>query len=809
MALEKYKQKRNFTKTPEPEGKKHTGQKYSFVIQKHAASRLHYDFRLELDGVLLSWAVPKGPSLDPAEKRLAVHVEDHPIEYQDFEGIIPEGEYGGGSVIIWDRGTWQPHPENIQEAYKKGRFGFDLFGEKLQGGYTLFRIRAKNPREKGDNWLLVKKADELARPKSDITTERPQSVVSGLKVEEIGDSQPKVWRSNRGTFPTDVGPELATLVAEAPEGADWIYEIKLDGYRSLAYVEQGASQLVSRTGNDWTATLPSLAKAVTRLPVKSAIFDGEIVALAENGKSDFQKLQNAFGENREKELYYYLFDVLFLDGKDLRDTPLLERKTLLKKLFAKVPAASALRYSEHFEGSGKKVFASACKLGVEGIIAKKKDSLYLSKRTKDWLKVKCLQRGTFIIGGYTDPEGARKDLGALLVGRRDPDDPETLIYAGKVGTGFTQKMLKEVGGKLAKLKQKTSPFSEASPAGKKGVHYVEPKLLAEIGYAEMTEEGKLRHPAFLGLVEPGTKKTASPKAAPAVKAAVSVKLTNPDRVLYEKDQVTKKQLAEYYEMIAPWMLPHVARRPMMLMRVPDGKKKGSFFQKHVMPGMPKSMKTVEIEQGTGKKQTIYLDSPEGLASLAQISALEAHTWGTHIEHFELPDVLVFDLDPDEKIPFAQVREGAIAVRDLLLKLGLTSFVKTTGGKGLHVVAPIVPSIDWDRAKTLTGAIAGVMVKQDPKRYLDVMTKAKRTGKIFIDYFRNGRGATFIAPYSTRARERPTLAMPISWEELPKIERADMFTIFDMEKRMKALGEDPWAEMLTLEQRPSARSEAAA
>lgn len=807
MALEKYKEKRNFAKTPEPAGEAQPGQKYSFVIQKHAASRLHYDFRLELDGVLLSWAVPKGPSLDPAEKRLAVHVEDHPVEYRDFEGIIPAGEYGGGSVIIWDRGRWQPHAEDVQEAYKKGRLGFDLFGEKLHGAFTIFRIRAKNPREKGDNWLLVKKADEHAQEtaKGDILVERPESAVSGLTVEEIGSAQPKVWRSNRGTFPTDVEPELASLVPESPEGPEWVYEIKLDGYRSLAYVENGATQLVSRTGNDWTSSLPNIAAACARLRAKSAIFDGEIVALAESGKSDFQLLQNAFGESRTQQLYYYLFDLLFLDGKDLRETPLIERKTLLKALLEKQPPQGTLRFSEHFEGSGKKIFASACKLGVEGIIAKRKDSLYVGKRTRDWVKVKCLQRGAFVIGGWTEPEGARKDLGALLVGRRD--EHGALIYAGKVGTGFTQKKLSELGAMLAKLEQKTSPFGESTPARKKGVHFVEPSLVAEVSYAEMTDDGILRHPSFLGLEGDAPKAAKAPAKEAAKK--IAIKMTNPDRVFYEADQVTKKQLAEYYETIAPWMLPHVANRPMMLMRVPDGKKKNAFFQKHVMPGMPPSMKTVEIEQGTGKKETIYINEPEGLVSLAQIGALEAHTWGCHIDHVEQPDLLVFDLDPDEKIPFSQVREGAIAVRDLLVKIGLKSFVKTTGGKGLHVVAPIIPSIDWDRAKNMTGAIAAIMVKQDPKRYLAIMTKAKRTGKIFIDYFRNGRGATFIAPYSTRARDRPTLAMPLSWEELPKIERADAFTLFDIEKRMKAVGADPWAEMLTLKQKPSPPSEEAA
>lgn len=846
MALEKYKKKRNFSKTPEPAGQVFETRadpqvsgaapgpgedgaprpasfaKFSFVIQKHAASRLHYDFRLELDGVLLSWAVPKGPSLDPAEKRLAAHVEDHPIEYQDFEGIIPEGEYGGGTVVVWDRGTWIPK-DNPQEAYKRGRMSFQLEGQKLKGGFSLFRITRGKGKE--DNWLLVKKNDEFARATKDgdIVVERPESVMTGRTVEEVAQNKDRTWRSNRGreeaqaaakeiAIPEDakeapmpgvdeLSPELATLVEEAPEGANWVYEIKLDGYRTLAFIKGGEVHLISRTGKDWTQPLEPIAEACADLGAQTAIVDGEVVAFAENGTTSFQNLQNSFGEGKVDQLAYYLFDLIYLDGRDLRELPLLERKKLLSELMSGLPKKHKLRYSEHFKGNGHKIFTSACKLGVEGIIAKRADSAYLSKRTKDWVKVKCTKRQELIIGGYTDPEGSRSGIGALLVGVRDEKTDE-LVYAGKVGTGFTKKSLEEMAEKLSALEIEESCFDRGGPTKRtKGIHFVEPKLIAEIAFAEWTQEGILRHPSFQGLrTDKSAAEVVREAPAPAeVALPAEVKLTNPDRVLYENPSITKKQIAEYYAAIADYMLPHVSERPLMIVRCPEGMKKACFHQKHAMPGMHKAIKLVEIEESDEVKQTLYVDDVAGLVALAQMSALEIHTWGARIDKVEKPDLLVFDLDPDENLELDRLKDAAIAVRNILLELNLKSFVKTTGGKGLHIVAPISRTLSWDKAKAMTAFIADEMVRRDPNKYLATMTKAKRAGKIFVDYFRNGRGATFVAPYSTRARPGATVAMPISWDELPELKATNMYTIANAPERMRALGKDPWAELLTVKQ----------
>lgn len=827
MPLEKYKQKRDFSKTPEPEGKAHTFEKFSFVIQKHAASRLHYDFRLELDGVLLSWAIPKGPSLDPAEKRLAAHVEDHPIEYQDFEGIIPQGEYGGGTVVVWDRGTWVPK-DNPQDAYKKGRMSFQLEGHKLKGGFSLFRISRGKGKE--DNWLLVKKNDEFARPTKDgeITVERPESVMTGRTVEEVAENKDRTWRSNRGREeaqaaakkisipeaakeapmpkPEELTPELASLVEEAPEGSKWVYEIKLDGYRTLAFIKGGEVHLISRNGKDWTEPMEPIAEACADLGAQTAIVDGEVVAFAANGTTSFQNLQNSFGEGKVDQLAYYLFDLIYLDGRDLRELPLLERKKLLAALMAGLPKKHKLRYSEHFQGNGKKIFTSACKLGVEGIIAKRADSVYLSKRTKDWVKVKCTKRQELVIGGYTDPEGSRSGIGALLVGVRDAESGE-LVYAGKVGTGFTEKSLRELAEKLSALEIEASSFDRGGPAApSKGVHFVEPKLIAEIAFAEWTHEGILRHASFQGLrIDKSAKEVVREEAAPAEPSLPApglpeeVKLTNPDRLLYEDPAITKKQIAEYYAAVAEYMLPHIRERPLMIVRCPEGMKKTCFHQKHAMPGMHKAIKLVEIEESDEMKQTLYVDDVAGLVALAQMSALEIHTWGAHIDKVEKPDLLVFDLDPDENLELARLKDAAIAVRDILLELNLKSFVKTTGGKGLHVVAPIARTLSWDKAKAMTAFIADEMVRRDPNKYLATMTKAKRAGKIFVDYFRNGRGATFVAPYSTRARPGATVAMPLTWDELPSLEATNMYTIANAPARMRAIGVDPWAELLTIKQ----------
>jgi bifunctional non-homologous end joining protein LigD len=519
MGLAEYKKKRDFAKTPEPAGAEQRSGRFGFVIQKHAATRLHYDFRLELDGVLKSWAVPKGPSLDPNEKRLAAHVEDHPVEYADFEGIIPEAEYGGGTVIVWDRGTWVPHGDP-REGYAKGRFSFDLRGEKLQGSFSLFRMKSRSGggRREEDNWLLVKKKDEFAKPlaEGDILVERPESVVTGRSLDQVAEEKDRTWRSNKNrkkapklelprgakktAMPAELKPELATLTEEPPSGPGWIYEIKLDGYRTLAFIKGGEIRLISRTGKEWTGPLEPIAAACADLGVENAILDGEVVAFAGDGTTSFQRLQNAFGEGRAGELAYHLFDLIHLDGRDLRGLPLIERKALLRALMERLPKKHKLVFSEHFEGDGRRIFENACKLGVEGVIAKKKDSVYLSKRTRDWLKIKCFRRQELVIGGYSDPEGSRTGIGALLVGYHDPARDGALIYAGKVGTGFTQESLAELARRLARLERKSSPFT-GGPKPKAGIHFVQPKLVAEVAFSEWTDGGHLRHPSFQGLRE--------------------------------------------------------------------------------------------------------------------------------------------------------------------------------------------------------------------------------------------------------------------------------------------------------------------
>ena len=781
MSLERYHEKRHFRRTPEPRGRvEKSAEGFSYVIQKHAASHLHYDFRLELDGVLLSWAVPKGPSLDPRDKRLAMQVEDHPVEYGGFEGTIPKGEYGGGTVMVWDRGSWEPEGDPRKD-YARGRLTFTLHGEKLHGKWHLVRT-ASDPQGR-KRWLLFKGADDEAR-RSDgtITEDMPASALTGRSLDEIAADADATWHSKdppkkkRTTHepPPAIAPELATLVKEPPEGDEWLHEVKLDGYRILAHLARGKATLYSRNAKDWTERIPQIARAVARLGAKSALLDGEVVALRDDGVSDFQLLQNSLGDS-DVPLAYFVFDLLELDGEDLRGQPLERRKERLAALLA---PRGAVRLSEHVVGGGAKVYANACKLGLEGIVSKRRDAPYREGRGRDWLKIKCGARQEFVIVGWTDPRNTREDFGALLLAVRKG---KKLVYVGKVGTGFTAESLASIAPKLRALATREPPL--AHPPRERGVHWIQPKLVCEIAYGSMTNDGMLRHASFQGLRQ-------DKAAADIVLERPAPRVSNEDKILFPESGVRKGDIAEYFERVADWMLPHVAGRPLMLVRCPNGISR-CFVQKHVKEHLPEAV--VGVEVGDVEPHVAVRDAA-GLLGLAQAGVIEVHTWGAHEDDIEHPDLLVFDLDPDPSVDWKATIAAARLLRERLASVGLESFVKTTGGKGLHVCCAIEKTLDRDPAKDFTRQIAHAVVREDPAHFIATMTKARRKGKIFIDYFRNGRGATFIAPYSPRARPGAPVAMPLDWDELSPKLRPDHFTVRNAMKRLDALRSDPWEKL---------------
>jgi len=807
MGLRQYKEKRDFRRTSEPAGRVHPREAFSFVVQKHHARRLHYDFRLEFGGVLKSWAVPKGPSLDPREKRLAAHVEDHPLEYAGFEGVIPEGQYGAGKVIVWDRGTWVPVGDPA-EGYRAGRLKFRLEGSKLRGGWMLVRMRARDPGEGDKNWLLIKERDEHAAT-TDITRERPESVLG-----ETG--PPRVWHSNRGgggvrrrparakaapgrsdAIPEILEPQLATLGDRTPDGPEWVHEIKFDGYRVLCRIEGVDVRLTTRHGKDWTASFPTLARAARQLPARDAVIDGEIVVLDDRGVSSFQALQNALGRGREKEILYYAFDLPYLDGRDLRACPLVERKEALARLLRKAPGT--IRFTEHVEGGGRVFFERACDLALEGVVSKRRDAPYRSGRSRDWLKTKCLGRQEFVIGGFTEPEGTRSGFGALVLGVHDARG--RLSYVGRVGTGFTDETLEDLRARLEKLERDTTPF-ENPPAGAaaRGVRWVEPKLVAEVAFSGWTDDRIVRHARFEGLREdkPAVEvrlERAERPASPAPEAFAGVTLTHPDRVLFPEQGITKRDLAEFYASISDWILPHLAGRPLSIVRCPEGHDQECFYQKHANPGTPDVVRRVRIREGTGTVRGVgtylYIDGLPGLIALVQMGVLELHPWGSRVEALERPDRMTLDLDPAPDVPWARVVETAVAMRARLAEIGLASFVKTTGGKGLHVVAPFLARHSWDDVKEFSRAVAQEFVRAAPDRFVATMTKSKRAGKIFLDFFRNTRGATAVAAYSTRARAGAPVSTPLTWEELARVEGGNAFTVETLPARLARLRADPW------------------
>jgi len=846
MALERYRKKRDFSITPEPAGKvgKRRSRGLSFVVQKHAATRLHYDFRLELNGVLLSWAVPKGPSLDPNVKRLAMHVEDHPLQYGDFEGVIPPKQYGSGTVMVWDRGTWTPKTDP-EEGYAKGRLKFELDGEKLKGGWNL--VRSHGGKYGGDkSWLLIKESDEYARLGSDalVTEDQPTSVTTARTLEEIAAAGDRVWHSNKSVaanvkagavrrrkakptvklaklegsreaaMPKMIEPQLATLMKAPPAGPAWVHEIKYDGYRMLCRIADGEARMASRSAKDWSRAFATIARALEQLPVESAWLDGEVVVLDDKGRSSFQALQNALSESDGASMSFFAFDLLYLNGIDVRGAALVDRKKLLKKLFEDVPGL--LRYSEHFAAPGGAFLENVCGLGLEGMVSKRGDLPYQSGRTTSWQKIKCQRRQEAVIGGFTDPEGSRYGFGALLLGVYEPDG--RLRYSGKVGTGFNDASLKDLTGKLEALQQKTSPFHNP-PRGAEArrAHWVKPVLVAEIEFTEWTDDGTLRHPSFQGLREdkPATevireretevaaKEDSSAKTpaaattrkkapvADSANAIAGIVLTNPDKVLYPEAGFTKRDLAVYYATIGEWMLPHLEKRPLTLVRCPNGWEK-CFYQKNADSSTHEAISRVKVDT-TG---TLYMtaDSVSALVALLQMGVLELHPWGSREPKLGYPDRIIFDLDPDESVSWADVKQAVQIVRTLLDSIGLPAFLKTTGGKGLHVVVPIKPTVEWEQVKGFTKAVAELLERTFPDRFTSKLLKVSRHGRIFIDYLRNAEGATAVGPYSLRAKANAPVATPIAWSELTKDVRYAHFNVQTVPQRLARMKSDPWKDL---------------
>lgn len=813
MTLKKYHTKRDFKKTPEPKGKVIKSKNNLFIIQKHAASHLHYDFRLELHGVLLSWAVPKGPCLDPSVKRLAMHVEDHPVEYGSFEGVIPKGQYGGGTVMLWDKGTWESQDENPTKAYQKGSMTFRLNAVKLHGLWKLIRMHGDDK-----TWLLFKIKDEYARPlkEFDITEEEPDSVKSQKTIDEIAENYSGVWTDKglekikapkislpknlkTSRMPKVISPQLATLADDAPAGKEWLHEIKFDGYRILAFKNGNDVRLMTRNNNDWTDTFKTVAEAVKKLPIKTAIFDGEVVVLNERHHSDFQLLQNSIKEHAGKPFLYYIFDLLYVNDCNIMDLPLLERKKILESIIPKRDS-TILRYSDHIIGNGQKIFTKACKLGLEGIVSKNVNSHYLEKRSKHWIKVKCTKRQEFVIAGFTPPQGSRSYFGSLLLGTYNKN--KELIYNGNVGTGFTESSLKTLHDKLKKNITSDMPFKKRPP-GASRVTWVKPVLTAEVAFSEWTSDGCLRHPSFKGLrTDKPTKEIIKEVEMPINEIETSTyHLTNPNKILYPEDKITKGDIANYYETVSEWILPYISNRPLALVRCPDGyqEKQNCFFQKHVTKSTPDAIHGIMIKEKETRENCIYIDDIAGLMALAQQGTLEIHPWGSTIKDIEHPDWIIFDLDPAPDVPWKRVVAGAFEIRDYLKQLKLKSFVKTTGGKGLHVVIPIKPKLDWEEIKEFTHAFVNLVMQEHPKEYVTKMTKATRTGKIFLDYLRNQRGATAVAPYSPRAREHATVATPLHWDELTNNFKDIYFTVKTLPKRLDKLRKDPWADFFKLKQ----------
>ncbi|MGW9063370.1 DNA ligase D [Achromobacter animicus] len=891
--LKKYREKRNFEITSEPaEGGEANEDARAFVIQKHWASRLHYDFRLELDGAMKSWAVPKGPCYDPAVKRMAVQVEDHPIAYNQFEGQIPEGQYGAGKVIIWDEGKWMPVGDP-RKGYRDGHLKFDLQGVKMQGRWALIRLKGKES-DKQPPWLLIKDRDDFARPEREfsVVDEMPDSVVplrKSAKAKPAGKGGEATAKANSAAktsrsaaksrakskapaeaaadersqdqddntaddqsalpgvaadLPAQLKPQLATLVDGVPQHApDWLYEMKFDGYRLVVRIEGDDVRLFTRNGHDWSAKMPHLVEAMRALPAKWAWIDGEIVMLDREGIPNFQSLQNAFDNDRTQDIVFYAFDLPFVGMRDLRQEPLGVRRALLQQLMD-AAEDDQLRFSEALEAAPSDLVATACRMGLEGIMAKRLSSPYVSRRSDTWVKVKCARRQEFAIVGYTAPKGSRAGLGALLLAVTEQDG--SLRYAGKVGTGFDDASLVSLQKRLAAIETDKKPVTNAPAAG--GVRWVKPELIAEVSFGEWTSGGHIRHSVFRGLRQDkpvkaisrekavpvedvdgdkGNRKSAS-KAVPAARSAARSatasagtskasskasskaptpdsdvkaapggktsrakggKLTNPDRVIDPSTKLTKLDLARYYGLIAPLMLEHLKGRPVSFLRAPAGIQGEFFFQKHLEAAMP-GVKPLPAKLDPDHPPLLEVPTAEAIMSAVQMNVVEFHTWNAVKTSIDKPDRMMFDLDPGEGVPWPTMQQAANLVRVLLQEIGLQAWLKTSGGKGLHVVVPLRKQYDWDTVKRFSQAIVQHLARTLPQLFVAKSGPKNRVGKIFADYLRNGFGATTVCAWSARARPGLGISVPVTWDELDKLTSGAHWTIQDVHSRLDA-GNTPW------------------
>ncbi|MDB5615702.1 MAG: ligD [Devosia sp.] len=840
--LKEYQAKRDFTKTQEPSGDaaptgKSTGLR--FLVQKHDATRLHYDFRIELDGVLKSWAVTKGPSDNPADKRLAVRVEDHPLDYGSFEGTIPAGEYGGGTVMLWDEGTWEPI-NDPHEALENGDLKMRINGHRMKGEYVLVHMKGRDTQRKSsparENWLLIKHHDDYAQDEGELLTERfTKSVSTGRDLDGIAKGlKPKkqteteadaVWHSDKDKtvettlpkaakarkgkaldLPAFRPPQLATLVTEVPSGSDWVFEMKYDGYRCQAAIAGDQVRLYTRTGKDWTDKFAAIVPPLTRITKGSALIDGELCAFDSKGRTDFSTLKDNLSNGGP--LVFFAFDLLELDGTDLAKQPLTERKAKLEKLLGKIESSSLVQFSAHVTGNGQKVFDAVAREGHEGIIAKQANAPYHGERTKSWLKIKASKRQEFVIAGWT-PSTKKQSFASLLIGTWEDGK---LIYRGRVGTGFTVDSGNALQRQLDARSRKTSPFVDVPRPIARTAKWVSPELVAEIGYTEFTPDGVLRHPSFLALREDKPAddvalETATPtaKSAPLsgqaginAAEAAGIKLTSPDRVVYPGQGVTKADLVAYYAAVAERMLPYIENRPLSLLRCPQGRAKYCFFQKHDTGGFHESMKSLMITEKDGSQEDyFYITDLAGLIAGTQMNVMEWHLWGARIKQVEKPERIIFDIDPDEGLDFADVKAAAITIREELQDWGLDTYPLISGGKGIHVIAPLRASAEWPDVKAFCKGIAQRLADNEPDRFVATMSKAKRKGKLFIDYLRNERGSTAIAPWSPRSREGAPVAVPVTWEELDTIKAANQFSLADAAAR--ASQPDPWKDYFSTTQ----------
>ncbi|MBV9930995.1 MAG: DNA ligase D [Alphaproteobacteria bacterium] len=819
--LSRYNAKRDFAKTAEPPGtyeKLSWGHGNGFMVQKHDARRLHFDFRLELDGTLKSWAVPNGPSLNPADKRLAVRTEDHPLSYATFEGTIPKGEYGGGTVMLWDRGTWTPAPgKDPRKTLEEGHLHFTLEGERMKGEWVMFRLKGR-PGERTENWMLKKVTDDQAggsmalteRYLTSIKTGRTmQEIASGKKAKELAawkkglqspssrrkpgppsgkDAAPPPardpgFRRGDGTPPEFRAPQKATLVDHVPSGSAWLHEMKYDGYRCQLAIGSGQARVYTRSGLDWSDKFPEIVAAARELEVGTALLDGEIVALDANGRSSFSALQQGISEGG-RGLTLFLFDALEIDGEDLAPLANIERKGRLATLLGPGKPPTLL-YADHIVGRGEELLRAMCDAGQEGIISKRADAPYRGRRTKCWLKVKCIQRQEFVIVGWTPSDKKGRGFRSLLLGVNEAGG---LRYVGKVGTGFSMAVMHDLLDRMERIEVAKAPTAVPRPDAR-GAHWVKPELVCEVAFAEFTSEGVVRHPSFLGLRADKKAKEVvreTPqrleRAAPAAAARDDdVKISNPERVLWPEAGITKAQLVAYYRAVGPLMAEWAAHRPLSLVRCPQGRAKKCFFQKHNTGSFGPHVHQIEIEEKKGEiEDYVYVEDVAGIVACVQMGTIEFHGWGSATADIEKPDRLVFDIDPDEGLGFDVVKRAARDLHKYLADMGLQSFPLLTGGKGLHVVVPLTPRAKWPAVKDFAQRFAVALATAEPERFTANLAKAARKGRIFMDYLRNQRGATAIMPYSARAREGAPVSAPIGWDELDETTSGARFTVRDAE-----------------------------